>query len=86
MVQVNSGLSGTGQQIGGVSAATTAEVQARIAQVEANKAAAAAARAAAAGNGGAVGNGNGAGPGPFDISSSIPNNFWGYVMLIVGMR
>ena len=86
MVQVNSGLSGTGQQIGGVSAATTAEVQARIAQVEANKAAAAAARAAAAGNGGAVGNGNGAGPGPFDVSSTIPNNFWGYVMLIVGMR
>jgi len=41
--------------------------------------------------GGGVGpgiNGNGAGPGPFDISSSssIPNNFWGYVMLIVGMR
>jgi len=86
LVQVNSGLSGTGQQIGGVSAATTAQVQATIAQVEANKAAAAAARAAAAGNGGAVGNGNGAGPGPFDISSSIPNNFWGYVMLIVGMR
>ena len=39
--------------------------------------------------GGGVGpgiNGNGAGPGPFDVSSSIPNNFWGYVMLIVGMR
>jgi len=86
LVQVNSGLSGTGQQIGGVSAAQLAEVQRRLAQQEANKAAAAAARAAAAGNGGAVGNGNGAGPGPFDISSSIPNNFWGYVMLVVGMR
>jgi len=86
LVQVNSGLSGTGQQIGGVSAATTAEVQARLAQVEANKAAAAAARAAAAGNGGGVGTGTGAGPVPFDISSSIPNNFWGYVMLVVGMR
>ena len=86
MVEVIGGFSGTGQQIGGVSAATSAEVQARIAQVEANKAAAAAARAAAAGNGGAVGNGTGAGPGPFDISSAIPNNFWGYVMLIVGMR
>jgi len=39
--------------------------------------------------GGGVGpgiNGNGAGPGPFDVSSAIPNNFWGYVMLIVGMR
>jgi len=32
------------------------------------------------------GNGNGAGPGPFDVSSAIPNNFWGYVMLVVGMR
>ena len=86
MVQVSGGgLSGTGQQIGGVSAATSAEVQARLAQIAANKAAAAAARAAAAGNGGGVGNGNGAGR-PFDISSSIPNNFWGYVMLIVGMR
>jgi len=87
LVQVSGGgLSGTGQQIGGVSAAQLAEVQRRLAQQEANKAAAAAARAAAAGNGGAVGNGNGAGPGQFDISSSIPNNFWGYVMLVVGMR
>ena len=86
LVEVIGGFSGTGQQIGGVSAATSAEVQARIAQVEANKAAAAAAAAANGGVGGGVGNGNGAGPGPFDISSSIPNNFWGYVMLIVGMR
>jgi len=86
LVQVNSGLSGTGQQIGGVSADVTAEVQARIAQVEANKAAAAAARAAAAGTGGGIGTGTGAGPGQFDISSAIPNNFWGYVMLVVGMR
>jgi len=83
LVQVNSGLSGTGQQIGGVSADVTA--QARLAQIAANKAAAAAARAAA-GNGGGVGTGTGAGPGPFDVSSSIPNNFWGYVMLVVGMR
>jgi len=66
--------------------ATTPEVSARLAQIAANKAAAAAARAAAAGNGGGVGTGTGAGPGPFDISSSIPNNFWGYVMLVVGMR
>jgi len=86
LVEVIGGFSGTGQQIGGVSAATSAEVQARLAQIEANKAAAAAARAAAAGNGGAVGNGTGAGPGQFDISSAIPNNFWGYVMLVVGMR
>jgi len=88
LVQVQSafGLTGTGQQMGAVSAATTAEVQARIAQVEANKAAAAAAAAANGVGGGGFGNGNGAGPGPFDISSSIPNNFWGYVMLVVGMR
>ena len=86
MVQVNSGLSGTGQQIGGVSADVTAEVQARLAQIAANKAAAAAAAAANGVGGGGVGTGTGAGPGQFDISSSIPNNFWGYVMLIVGMR
>jgi len=88
LVQVQSvyELTGTGQQIGGVSAAQLAEIQRRLAQQEANRAAAAAARAAAAGNGGGVGTGTGAGPGPFDISSAIPNNFWGYVMLVVGMR
>jgi len=87
LVQVGGGgLSGTGQQIGGVSADVTAEVQARLAQIAANKAAAAAARAAAAGTGGGVGTGTGAGPGPFDVSGAIPNNFWGYVMLVVGMR
>jgi len=86
LVEVIGGFSGTGQQIGGVSAATTAEVQARLAQIEANKAAAAAAAAANGVGGGGVGTGTGAGPGPFDISSSIPNNFWGYVMLVVGMR
>ena len=87
MVQVQSvyELTGTGQQIGGVSAAQLAEIQRRLAQQEANRAAAAAARAAA-GNGGGVATGTGAGPGPFDISSAIPNNFWGYVMLVVGMR
>jgi len=86
LVEVIGGFSGTGQQIGGVSAATTAEVQARLAQIEANKAAAAAAAAANGVGGGGVGTGTGAGPGQFDISSSIPNNFWGYVMLVVGMR
>ena len=86
MVEVIGGFSGTGQQIGGVSAATSAEVQRRLAQIAANKAAAEAARAAAAGNGAGVGTGTGAGPGQFDISSAIPNNFWGYVMLVVGMR
>jgi len=86
LAQVIGGFSGTGQQIGGVSAATTAEVQARLAQIEANKAASAAAAAANGVGGGGVGTGTGAGPGQFDISSAIPNNFWGYVMLVVGMR
>ena len=89
MVQVPGvGVGGTGQQTG-TSPEVTAEVQRRLAQIAANKAAAAAAaaeRAAAAGTGGGVGTGTGAGPGQFDISSAIPNNFWGYVMLIVGMR
>jgi len=86
LVEVIGGFSGTGQQIGGVSAATTAEVQRRLAQQEANKAAAAAARAAAAGSGAGVGTGTGAGPGQFDISSSIPNNFFGFLMIALGMR
>jgi len=86
LAQVIGGFSGTGQQIGGVSADVTAEVQARLAQIAANKAAAAAAAAANGVGGGGVGTGTGAGPGQFDISSSIPNNFWGYVMLVVGMR
>jgi len=86
LVEVIGGFSGTGQQIGGVSADVTAEVQARLAQIAANKAAAAAAAAANGVGGGGVGTGTGAGPGQFDISSAIPNNFWGYVMLIVGMR
>jgi len=83
-------LTGTGEQIGGVSAATTAEVQRRLAQVAASnaaRAAAAAAREAAAGNG-AGGVGNGAGPGPFDPRGAfqIPNNFWGFAILMMGMR
>ena len=83
MVQVIGGLDGTGQQTG-TPPEVTAEVQRRLAQIEANKAAAAAAAERAATPG--VGTGTGAGPGQFDISSSIPNNFWGYVMLVVGMR
>lgn len=85
MVQVNSGLTGTGQQTG-TPPEVTAEVQRRLAQVEANKAAAAAAagaREAAAGNG-AGGVGNGAGP--FVPSRGIPDNFFGFVMIALGMR
>jgi len=79
-------LTGTGQQIGGVTAAQLAEVQRRLAQQEANRAAAsaaAAAREAAAGNG-AGGVGNGAGP--FVPSRGIPDNFFGFVMIALGMR
>ena len=79
------GIGGTGQQIGGVSATTTAQVQASIAQVEANKAAAA---AAAAGGGTGTGASTGAqGYSPFDPRGlTIPDNFWGFAMLVMGMR
>jgi hypothetical protein len=34
------------------------------------------------------GNGNGAKPGPFDPRGAvqIPNNFWGFVMLMMGLK
>ena len=34
------------------------------------------------------GNGNGAGPGPFDPRGAfqVPNNFWGFVMLMMGLK
>jgi len=40
------------------------------------------------GNGNGSGNGNGAGPGPFDPRGAvtIPDNFWGFVILVMGMR
>jgi len=69
-------LTGTGEQIGGVSAATTAEVQRRLAQVAASNAARAAAAAER----------NGAGPGPLVLAGGIPNNFFGFVMIALGMR
>jgi len=79
------GLTGTGQEIGGVSAATTSQVQATLAQVEANRAAAAAAAAERAAT---PGGGTGAGPGPFDPRGAfqIPNNFWGFAILMMGLR
>jgi len=88
LVQVGSPqIPGTGQQIGGVTAAQQANIQARLAEIAANKAAAQAAaaeRAAVAGNG----YGNGAGPGVFDPRGAfqVPNNFWGFAMLMMGMR
>jgi len=85
LVQVQSvyELTGTGQQIGGVSAETTAEVQRRIAQVAASNAARAAAAAERAAT---PGGGNGAGPGPLVLAGGIPNNFFGFVMIALGMR
>ena len=39
-------------------------------------------------NGNGNGNGNGAGPGPFDPRGAfqVPNNFWGFVMLMMGLK
>jgi len=88
MVQVGSPLiPGAGQQIGGVTAAQQANIQARLAEIAANKAAAqaAAAERAASTGGNGYGNGNGAGPGAIG-GFEIPNNFWGFAMLMMGMR
>ena len=40
------------------------------------------------GNGNGNGNGNGAGTGPFDPRGAfqVPNNFWGFVMLMMGLK
>jgi len=95
MVQVGSPfLPGLQSQIGGVTAAQQANIQARLAQQAANiearrvflaaEAAAAAERAASTGGNG-YGNGNGAGPGAIG-GFEIPNNFWGFAMLMMGMR
>ena len=83
IIQSTYGLTGTGQQIGGVSAETTAEVQRRIAQVAASNAARAAAAAERAAT---PGGGTGAGPSPILMSGGIPNNFFGFVMIALGMR
>jgi len=86
------GVGGTGTQIGGVTAAQLANIQASQDRQDANKAAAAAAAAeraaaaAAAAAGGGV-NGNGANGGtPWAPSVGIPDNFFGFVMLTLGMR
>jgi len=72
------GAGGTGSQIGGVTEEQLAEVRRRLAQREANIAAA---RAAAAGNGAG-------GYSAFDPRGAfqIPNNFWGFAMLMMGLR
>jgi len=88
MVQVGGlGVGGTSTQIGGVTAAQQANIQARLAEIAANKAAAQAASAerAASTGGNGYGNGNGAGPGAIG-AFEVPNNFWGFVMLMMGMK
>jgi len=85
------GVNGTGTQIGGYS--TTEAVQASLDRQAANKAAAAAAAAereaaaaAAAASYNGV-NGNGANGGtPWAPSVGIPDNFFGFVMLTLGLR
>jgi len=85
MVQVGSPLvGGAGTQIGGVSAATQAQVQATIAQQAANKAAAEAAAAERAAQQG-TGGGYVAPPGAIG-GFEVPNNFWGFVMLMMGLK
>jgi len=78
------GAGGTGTQIGGITEEQLAEVRRRLAQREANIAAA---RAAAAERAAAAGNGAG-GYTAFDPRGAfqIPNNFWGFAMLMMGMR
>ena len=93
------GVGGTGTQIGGVTDAQLAEALRRQALQDANKAAAAAAaaeRAAAAAAAAASynGNGNGNGVGVPGVPGArvrmpgvgIPDNFFGFLMLTMGMR
>jgi len=84
------GVGGTATQIGGYS--TTAAVQASLDRQAANKAAGAAAAAereaaaaAAASYNGVGGNGANGGT-PWTPSVGIPDNFFGFVMLTLGMR
>jgi len=86
------GVGGTGTQTGGVTAAQLAEAQRRQAQQDANKAAAAAAAAeraaaaAAAASYNGVGVSGTAGARPSMPGVGIPDNFFGFVMLTLGLR
>jgi len=85
------GAGGTATQIGGITAAQMAQIQASQERQDANRQAAAEARAAreaaAAARAAAAGNGTG-GYAAFDPRGAfqIPNNFWGFAMLMMGMR
>ena len=82
------GFNGTGTQTGGVTAAQLAQVQASLDRQEANKAAAAAAAAerAAAAAYSPVGAPGVPGARPSMPGVGIPDNFWGFVMLTMGLR
>jgi len=82
------GTGGTGTQTGGVTAAQLAQVQASLDRQEANKAAAAAAAAerAAAAAYSPVGAPGVPGARPSMPGVGIPDNFFGFVMLTLGMR
>ena len=78
------GVGGTATQIGGVTAAQQANIQARLAEIAANKAAA---QAAAAERAAVAGPGSGYVAPPSTVGGfEIPNNFWGFAMLMMGMR
>jgi len=85
------GAGGTGSQIGGVTAEQLAEVQRRLAQQEANRQAAAEARAARAAAAAARAAAAGSGTGDYTAfdprgAFQIPNNFWGFAIMMLGMR
>jgi len=82
------GTGGTGTQTGGVTAAQLAQVQASLDRQEANKAAAAAAAAerAAAAAYSPVGAPGVPGARPSMPGVGIPDNFFGFVMLTLGLR
>ena len=82
------GTGGTGTQTGGVTAQQQAQVQASLDRQEANKAAAAAAAAerAAAAAYSPVGAPGVPGARPSMPGVGIPDNFWGFAMMMMGMR
>ena len=85
MVQVGSAmLPGTGSTAG---SAMTPQVQAALAQQAANQAAAAAAKAEKEATAAQI-TPLGYGTGPFDPRGAvqIPNNFWGFVILMMGLK
>jgi len=85
MVAVGNPFLDSGGQIGGLTDAQRAEIQARLAQqaanIEARRAFLAAERAAQQGTGGGY-----VAPAGTVGGFEVPNNFWGFAMLMMGMR